>query len=219
MRAIKSILLFIGSLWLALLVYNTIFPPISMLMAARVLTFRHVERQYVPLKNISPHLIRSVIAAEDGKFCDHHGVDWEALHGVVKDVVEEDDASHGGSTITMQTAKNLFLWMGFSYARKPIEVPFAIALDAVWSKRMIMENYLNVAEFGRGVFGAEAAARHYFRKSAKNLSPHEAALLAAVLPSPTRRNAGRPTPRTSRYAASIQARAGGVESACVRQKR
>ena len=219
MHLFKSILLFVVSLWATLLVYNTIFPPISMLMAARVLTFRHVERQYVPLRKISPHLIRSVIAAEDGKFCDHHGVDWEALHSVVKEVVEEDDASHGGSTITMQTAKNLFLWMGFSYARKPIEVPFAIALDAVWSKRMIMENYLNVAEFGRGVFGAEAAARHYFRKSAKNLSPHEAALLAAVLPSPTRRNPARATPFVSRYAASIQARAGGVESACARHKR
>jgi monofunctional biosynthetic peptidoglycan transglycosylase len=215
MRRIQSILLFIVSLWLAMLVYNTVFPPISTLMAARVLTFRHVERQYVPLTHISPHLVRAVIAAEDGKFCDHHGVDWQALRGVVEDVVEED-TSHGGSTITMQTTKNLFLWMNLPYLRKPIEVPLALLIDTVWSKRRIMENYLNVAEFGKGVFGAEAAARHYFRKSAKRLSPREAALLAAVLPSPKRRNAARPTPFVNRYAGSIAARAGGVEWRCVR---
>jgi monofunctional biosynthetic peptidoglycan transglycosylase len=214
---LASLLKFILCLWAVLLVYNTLLPPISTLMIARVFTFRHVERQYVPLKRISPHLVRAVIAAEDGKFCEHHGVDWKAMHAVVEDVVTEDDASHGGSTITMQTAKNLFLWMGFSYARKPVEVPFALFIDAVWSKRLIMENYLNVAEFGRGVFGAEAAARHYFHKSAYSLTPHEAALLAAVLPSPNRRKANRPTPFVSRYAASISARAGGVTSSCVRK--
>lgn len=219
MSLLKTILLWFAALWVSLIVYNTVFPPISMLMAARVLTFRHVERQYVPLKRISPNLVRAVIAAEDGKFCEHHGVDWEALQNAVKNVVEEDDASHGGSTITMQTAKNLFLWMGYSFARKPIEIPFALMLDAIWSKRRIMESYLNVAEFGRGVFGAEAAARHYFRKPASALSPHEASLLAAVLPSPTRRNAARPTPFVSRYAASINARAGGVASACTRRKK
>lgn len=216
MASLKSILLFIASLWAALIIYNSIFPPISLLMAARILTFRHVERQYVPLKSISPHLVRSVIAAEDGKFCTHHGVDWEALHTVVQDVVEEDDASHGGSTITMQTAKNLFLWMGYSYLRKPVEIPFALVVDAVWSKRRIMENYLNVAEFGRGVFGAEAASRHYFRKSAKHLTAREAALLTAVLPSPTRRSPAQPSPFVSRYAASIQARADTVNSGCTR---
>ena len=218
MRLLTSIALFIVSLWTTLIIYNTIFPPISMLMAARVLTFRHVERQYVPLSKISPNLVRAVIAAEDGKFCDHHGVDWHALHNVAKDVITDEDASHGGSTITMQTTKNLFLWMSYSYVRKPVEIPFAILLDGIWSKRLIMENYLNVAEFGRGIFGAEAASRHYFHLSARNLSTHQAALLAAVLPSPTRRNAARPTPFTSRYAGSIQVRAGGVESACVRTK-
>lgn len=210
------ILLWVVSFWGALIVYNTVFPPISTLMAARVLTLRHVERQYVPLGRISPHLVRAVIAAEDNKFCDHHGVDWQALHAVVKDVVEEDDASHGGSTISMQTTKNLLLWMGFSFLRKPLEVPLALLLDGVWSKRLMMENYLNVAEFGRGIFGAEAAARHYFHKSAASLSAREAALLAAVLPSPTRRNAARPTPFVSRYASSIAARAGSISSSCAR---
>lgn len=216
MATFKTIALFVLSLWGALIAYDMFFPPISTLMAARVLTLRTVERHYVPLPKISPNLIRAVIAAEDGKFCTHQGVDWKALHEVVEDMVEDEDASHGGSTITMQTTKNLFLWMGFSYIRKPIEVPLALGLDAIWSKRMIMENYLNVAEFGRGVFGAEAAARHYFHKSAATLSPREASLLAAVLPSPTRRNAGRPTPFVSRYAASIAARMGSADSHCLR---
>lgn len=216
MNLLKRIALFLVSLWLTLFVYNTLFPPISMLMVARVLTFRHVERQYVPLKKISPHLIHAVIAAEDGKFCDHHGVDWEALHDVVEDVVEDDDTSHGASTIPMQTAKNLYLWMGYSFARKPIEVPLALLLDGLWSKRLMMENYLNVAEFGRGVFGAEAAARHYFHIPAKNLSPYQAALLTAVLPSPARRNAARPSPFVRHYAASIAARMGGVDSRCTK---
>jgi monofunctional biosynthetic peptidoglycan transglycosylase len=217
MRTLKTIALFIAALWGALIIYNTLFPPISTLMMARVLTLRHVERKYVPLSKISPNLVRAVIAAEDGRFCDHHGVDWNAMRNVVEDVVTEDDASHGGSTITMQTTKNLFMWMGFSYLRKPVEVPFALFIDTIWSKRLIMENYLNVAEFGRGVFGAEAASRHYFRKSARNLSAREAALLAAVLPSPKRRNAARPTPFVNRYANSIEARMNQVTSACARR--
>lgn len=216
MSFLKNIFVWIFAFWVSLLIYNTFLPPISMLMAARVLTFRHVERSYVPLKRISPNLIRAVIAAEDQRFCEHHGVDWKAMKDVVQDVVEDDDTSHGGSTITMQTAKNLFLWMGYSFARKPLEIPFAITIDAVWSKHLIMENYLNVAEFGRGVFGAEAAARHYFHKSAYSLTPREAALLAAVLPSPTRRNAARPTAFVSGYAGNISVRAGGVTSSCTR---
>lgn len=216
---LRSLIQFVFALWLVLFLYNTLLPPISTLMIARVLTFRHVERQYVPLRKISPNLVRAVIAAEDGKFCEHHGVDWKAMHAVARDVVTDEDASHGGSTITMQTAKNLYLWMGFSYLRKPIEVPFAMLLDLVWSKRMIMENYLNVAEFGRGIFGAEAAARHYFRKPAAALTSHEASLLAAVLPSPSRRNASRPTPHVSRYAGSINMRAGGVDASCAMRRK
>ncbi len=216
MRVIKIILLWLVGFWAFLFVYDTIFPPFSLLMAARALTFRHVERHYVPLENMASALPRAVIAAEDGRFCDHHGVDWEAMREVVSDVVMEDDTSHGGSTIPMQTAKNLFLWMGYSSVRKPIEIPAALMLDALWSKRRIMEAYLNVAEFGNGVFGAEAAARHYFHKSARTLSLHEAALLAAMLPSPTRRNAARPSSYVRGYAGSIAARAGGVDAQCVR---
>jgi monofunctional biosynthetic peptidoglycan transglycosylase len=213
MSLIKTILLWVISLWLALLAYNTVFPPISTLMAARVFTLQKVERKYVPLRRMSPNLVRAVIAAEDGRFCDHQGIDWKAMKAVVSDVVE-DDASHGGSTIAMQTAKNLFLWHGFSYIRKPIELPLAMLLDTAWGKRRVMDTYLNVAEFGRGVFGAEAASRRYFHKSAANLSAREAALLAAVLPSPRRRNPAHPTAFVSNYASSIERRMGGVESGC-----
>ena len=106
--------------------------------------------------------------------------------------------------------------MGYSYLRKPIEVPLALVLDAVWSKRLIMENYLNIAEFGQGIFGAEAAARHYFHHSAANLTPREAALLAALLPSPTRRNAAHPSAFVSRYAANIITRMPSVSTDCTR---
>ncbi len=213
---LKRMVLFAIALWASLIVYDMLLPPFSMLMAWRVLTLQHVERQYVPLKRISPNLVRAVITAEDGQFCANHGVDWKAMREVTQDVIREEDASHGGSTITMQTAKNLFLWMGYSYVRKPIEVPFALLLDRLWSKRRIMENYLNVAEFGRGIFGAEAASRHYFHHSAATLSLREATLLAAVLPSPTRRNAARPTAFVSGYAASLAARAATVSITCAR---
>ncbi len=216
MHHLKSIVVFIASLWGLLLVYNTFLPPISTLMMVRVLTFRHVERQYVPLKRISPNLVRAAIAGEDGRFCEHRGVDWAAMRNAVAEAVDEDGVSGGASTITMQTTKNLFLWMRFSYLRKPIEMPMAMVLDALWSKRLIMERYLNVAEFGRGVFGAEAAARHYFNTSASNLGPREASLLAAMLPSPIRRNAARPTPFVSRYASSIERRMNQVDASCAR---
>ena len=217
MLHLKSIAIFIASIWGLLLLYNSFFPPISTLMMARVLTGRQVERQYVPLKRISPNLIRAVIAGEDGRFCEHRGVDWAAMRNVVAEAVDEDGIRGGGSTITMQTTKNLFLWMRFSYLRKPIEMPLAMMLDALWSKRRVMERYLNVAEFGRGVFGAEAAARHYFRASANSLSPRQASLLAAMLPSPIRRNAARPTPFVSRYASSIERRMNQIDASCALQ--
>lgn len=216
MKLIQFLLLWVFAFWAGLLVYDTAFPPLSTLMMARGLTGEPLDRRYVPLKRISPHLVRAVIAAEDAKFCTHRGVDWDALHDAVEDVVDPDGPSHGGSTITMQTTKNLFLWMGYSYVRKPVEIPWAMLLDALWGKRRVMEAYLNIAEFGEGIFGAEAASRHYFGKSAAALSPREAAQLAAVLPSPRRRNARNPSAGVRRYAASIEARMGSANRYCVR---
>ncbi|MEZ0169265.1 monofunctional biosynthetic peptidoglycan transglycosylase [Microvirga sp. TS319] len=198
------ILLWVGAVvWLGLLYW--VVPPASTLMLGRWLTLRSVERVYVPLDDISPHLPLAVMTSEDSRFCEHGGVDWIALREVVEDA-DEDGPSRGASTIPMQVAKNLFLWPSRSYIRKGLEIPVALYLDLIWSKRQMMEVYLNVAEWGEGVFGAEAAAQKYFRKSAKNLTRREAALLARALPSPLKRNPSRPTKRLSALAGQLQAR-------------
>ena len=129
-----------------------------------------LERVYVPLNQISPNLRLAVIASEDAPFCHHHGVDWGALREVIDDA-DEDGPSRGASTIAMQTAKNLFLWPWRSAIRKGVEIPLALMIDFVWGKRRVLEVYFNIAEWGEGVFGAEAAAQHYFQKSARPARP------------------------------------------------
>lgn len=167
-------------------------PPVSTLMLARWVTFRPVERIWTPLERISPHLIASVVASEDARFCRHNGIDWVALD---EQLSAEDGPSRGASTLTMQTAKNLFLFPQRSYVRKGLEIPLALAIDAAWPKRRVLEVYLNIAEWGPGLYGAEAAARHYFRKPAAQLTRREAALLATALPNPILRNPARPSRR------------------------
>lgn len=194
-------------LWLGLLYW--IVPPVSTLMVGRWLTLQSVERDYVPLDRISPHLPLAVLTSEDSRFCAHGGVDWSALQEVLEDA-DEDGPSRGASTIPMQVAKNLFLTPSRSYIRKGLEIPVSMYLDLIWSKRKMMEVYLNVAEWGDGIFGAEAAARKYFRKSAKDLTRREAALLARSLPNPLRRNPGKPTPRLNALAGQLQARMAGA---------
>ncbi len=143
---------------------------------------------------MSSYLPRSVVGAEDARFCVHHGVDWDALREVVDDA-EDGEVTRGGSTITQQVAKNLFLWPGRSVVRKALELPLALWIDAVLPKRRILELYLNIAELGpSGQFGAEAGANHAFGKSAAALSPREAALMAAILPNPVKRSARAPGP-------------------------
>lgn len=196
-------------LWASLVVWLGLAywfaPPVSTLMLGRWLTLQGVERDHVGLDEISPHLALAVLTSEDGRFCEHGGVDWEVLRAVVEEA-DEDGPARGASTIPMQTAKNLFLWPGRSYLRKGLELPVALYLDLVWSKRRMMEVYLNVAEWGEGVFGAEAAARRYFRKPAKALTRREAALLASALPNPLARNPGRPSARHQALAARLMAR-------------
>lgn len=217
MRLLKKMLLALFAAFLTLVLYDSFLPPISTLMMARVVTWQPISRRYVPLNHISPTLVHAVIAAEDGKFCLHHGVDWDSLHEVARDMADEDgEAPRGASTITMQTTKNLFLWTGHSYIRKALEIPLALGFDGLWGKRRMLEDYLNIAEFGRGIFGAEAAAQYYFHKPARALDAHESALLAATLPSPKRRNPARPSAYVARYAATIQARAAqGVDTSCI----
>ncbi|MGB8278347.1 MAG: monofunctional biosynthetic peptidoglycan transglycosylase [Methylovirgula sp.] len=165
--------------------------PISTLMLARMVQQQKIDRIYAPLDAMSSHLIAAVITSEDAHFCHNHGVDWGALREVI-DESGEDGPSRGASTITMQVARNLFLWQSRSYIRKALEIPVALALDFVWPKRRILEIYLNIAEWGDGIFGAAAAAKTYFHKTVGALDAREAALLVAVLPDPHHRDPRHP---------------------------
>ncbi len=190
---------------LALIVlYRWVDPPASALMLSQRLAGDAIMQRWVPLERISPNLQLATIMSEDGKFCRHRGVDWGELSEAIESA--RDGIPRGGSTITMQVVKNLFLWPSKSYLRKAIEIPLTYVVEAAWSKRRILEIYLNIAEWGPGVFGVEAAARFHFRKSAAQLSPREAALLAVSLPNPFERVAGSPGPGTSRLADNLLAR-------------
>jgi len=180
--------------------------PVSTLMLWRWTTGARVERIWVPLEATGPFVARAVIAAEDARFCSHRGVDWQEIREAVEDA-EDGGRLRGGSTITQQTAKNLFLWQGRSLVRKALEFPLALWLDLVVPKRRILEIYLNIAEWGpAGEFGIEAGARRAFGKSAHDLAAREAALMAAVLPNPVKRSAGRPGPALRRLAGIHEAR-------------
>jgi monofunctional biosynthetic peptidoglycan transglycosylase len=181
--------------------------PVSTLMAWRWLKGAPVSRQWIDFSAISPALPRSVVASEDAKFCSHHGIDWDALRDVIDDA-GDGEVSRGGSTITQQVAKNLFLWPGRSVVRKGLEIPLAMWIELVLPKQRILEIYLNIAELGpSGQFGAEAGAGYAFGRSASTLSPREAALLAAILPNPVKRSARNPGPGVRRLAGTYTARA------------
>lgn len=165
--------------------------PISTLMVKDLATFSGYERQWVSLDEISPVLVNSVMMSEDAKFCSHAGIDWDALNSVVSDTIDGEQ-TRGASTIPMQTAKNLFLWNGRSFIRKGLEIPLAVMTDLMLPKRRLMEIYLNIAEWGPGIYGIEAAARHHFRTSAARLSSRQAAYLAVTLPNPKIRNPAKP---------------------------
>jgi monofunctional biosynthetic peptidoglycan transglycosylase len=192
--------------------------PVSTLMVARWLTGRPVQHEWVSLSRMSPALPAAVVAAEDGRFCSHHGIDLAELRDAFEDA---DDLSEmrGGSTITQQTAKNLFLWGGRSYVRKALELPLALWLDLVLPKRRLMEIYLNIAEWGpTGEFGAEAGALRAFRKRSADLTVAEAGLMAAMLPNPKVRDARRPGPGLRRLAGIYRSRAARASdaTACLR---
>jgi monofunctional biosynthetic peptidoglycan transglycosylase len=180
--------------------------PVSTLMLWDLVTLKGYDRRWVAFEKISPALVQSVMMSEDGQFCAHFGVDLHQLQGVVEDALD-GEATRGASTIPMQTAKNLFLWNGRSFLRKGLELPLALGADAVWSKKRMMEIYLNVAEWGPGIYGIEAAAQHHFKTSASKLSKKQSALLAVSLPNPITRVASRPSRGMSRLANLIQRRA------------
>jgi len=185
--------------------------PISTLMIGRYLSGETVTRKWVDLDDMSEALPRSVVAAEDAKFCFHHGIDWDSLRNIIEDA-QDGEVARGGSTITQQVAKNLFLWPGRSVVRKVIEFPLAMWVDLVLSKKRILELYLNVAELGpNGQFGAEAGANYAFGRPAAALSAREAALLVTILPNPVTRSARNPGPGVRRMAGTYVVRAQSAE--------
>ena len=193
--------------------------PVSTVMLWRRLSGARVERHYVRIARISPSLSLAVIIAEDGRFCSHHGVDFAEIREAIAEA-DDIDEMRGGSTITQQVAKNLFLWSGRSIVRKVLEFPLALWIDLVLPKRRVLEIYLNIAEWGpTGEFGVEAGAQRAFGKSARDLSRYQAAMLAAVLPNPVERNARQPGPGLRRLAGLYDARAARapMAAACVRQ--
>lgn len=180
-------------------------PPGTFTMLQRKMSGDRIIHPWTPIEEISPHLVRAVIAAEDSRFCLHQGIDVEAVEKAIEDN-KKGKKRRGGSTISQQTAKNVFLWQGGGWVRKGFETWFTVVSEAIWGKRRTMELYLNVAEWGDGYFGAEAAAQGRFGKSAKDLTKEEAALLAAVLPSPNKWRAVNPGPYVRSRAATIRKR-------------
>jgi monofunctional biosynthetic peptidoglycan transglycosylase len=211
-------LLAVMALPVALVPVYAVIDPVSTPMLARWLTGRPVDRTWTPLERMSPVLVRSVLVSEDARFCQHDGVDWGAIRTVF-DEGGDGGPGRGASTIAMQVAKNLFLWQGGAYLRKPFEIALAYWLDLVWSKRRVMEVYLNIAEWGPdGIFGAEAGARRAFGKPAQKLSAREAALMAAALPNPILRDPKRPSRRAQLHATIVasRARAAGGLAGCLK---
>lgn len=194
----------------AMLVLRYVDPPGSAVMTWHRLSGIEVRQSWVDIERMSPALIRAVVASEDARFCRHNGVDLGAFEAALRQARRKNNFDiRGASTITMQVVKNLFLWQDKSLLRKGLELMITPVMELVWPKRRILEVYLNIAEWGPGVFGAEAAARHHFGRSARRLNTQQAALLAAALPNPAVRRAGRPGPLTRRNARRVKARASG----------
>ncbi len=180
--------------------------PISTLMLSETFTGRSYERSWVDIDDIAPVVIQSVMMSEDGQFCSHSGVDWGAINIVLEEALE-GEASRGASTIAMQTSKNLFLTSTRSVIRKALEIPLALTSDYVWGKERMMELYLNIAQWGHGVYGIEAAAQTYFGRAASKLTRKQAALLAVTLPNPILRNPAKPSNGLQRLANKVENRA------------
>lgn len=216
--ALRLAVVCVGLLGLVLglmVLYRFVAPPTTPTLAVSQLLGGSVDRRWVTYERISPHLVRAVLASEDARFCIHYGVDFGELRAAIQDA--RQGHPRGASTITMQVVKNVFLWPSRSYVRKAIELPLALVLDALWPKRRIMEVYLNIAEWGEGLYGAEAAAQRYFGKSAAALTEAEAARLAVSLPSPAERDAGEPDETVERLAERLLARMRGrIPLGCLR---
>ena len=214
--AILASLIIVG-LVLAIVVFRFVGAPITPVIIAEKLSGKTLTRNWVPLTNFSRELRLAVIASEDGSFCKHWGVEWRAVRDAIREGKGGRAGLRGASTITMQLAKNLYLWPQRSHTRKMYEVPLAYMMSALWPKKVLMETYLNIVPWGPGIVGAEAASRHFFNKSAAELTRREAILLARVLPSPSRYNPANPTPAMLKSVPVIEKRMDilASRSACV----
>ncbi|WP_019832985.1 monofunctional biosynthetic peptidoglycan transglycosylase [Sphingomonas sp. PR090111-T3T-6A] len=214
----KAILWFVGLsvLWVA--IYRFVPPPVTVTMLTNALDGRGITKDWMPISKIDPNMARAAIGAEDSGFCRHHGFDFTAIQKAMEHN-EDSKRIRGGSTISQQTAKNVFLWQGRSYVRKGLEAWFTVLIEAIWGKRRIMEMYLNVAETGIGTYGVNAGSQRYFHHDASRMTPVEAARIAAVLPLPKVRGAVAPVGFVRRYGNRIATRIATVRQggydACV----
>jgi monofunctional biosynthetic peptidoglycan transglycosylase len=212
---VKFILWFVGVSLALVLLLKFVPPPVT---ATMVLNGDGITKDWESLSNIDRNLVSAVIAAEDGKFCSHNGFDRAAIENAMKRNAQ-GGRIRGGSTISQQTAKNVFLWQGGGFFRKGLEAWFTFLIENIWGKQRIMEVYLNVAETGIGTYGAEAGSQRYFQHSAARLTKTEAARMAAALPLPKKRSVTNPSGFTRRYGNTIAARMGSVRrdglDACV----
>lgn len=204
----------VALLFAQVVVYRFVMPAWTPTMAARYVMGEPVVQSWVPIGGISPLLMRAVVASEDSRFCTHRGIDFGELKAAINDA-RSGASPRGASTITMQVVKNVFLWPGRSYVRKAIELPLALAVDLIWPKRRILEVYLNIAEWGPGIYGIEAASRDAFSKPARSLTSREAARLAVVLPDPVDRDPARLEPRRARVAQIVAARMRAANIRCI----
>ena len=203
---ILAIVWFIGISFALVIVYRFVPVPVT---ATMLMDENGITKDWEPLSRIDRNMVSAVIAGEDGKFCSHDGFDREAIEAAIRRN-QQGGRIRGGSSISQQTAKNVFLWQGGGYFRKGLEAWFTLLIENIWGKRRIMEVYLNVAETGIGTYGVEAGAQRYFNHSAARLSQNEAARMAAALPLPKERPVLNPTGFTRRYGNTIQARIGVV---------
>jgi monofunctional biosynthetic peptidoglycan transglycosylase len=209
-----GITIFVAISCVAVVAYKFINPPITPLMLIRCVEGMGdvgINKDWMAYDEISKNVFRAVIASEDARFLRHDGIDWKAVENAKRyNELHKGKRKHGASTITMQTAKNVFLWNGRNFIRKGLEAYFSVLIEAVWGKKRILECYVNVIEWGNGIYGIEAASQAYFNKSASKLTKREAALLAAIIPNPRKYSVTRPTDYILKRTSSIQARMGSI---------
>ncbi len=200
---LKIIIWFVAITVLLTLVYRWVNPPFTPLMISRALFEGYdIRKDWIPIEDMPQSLLNCVVASEDNFFLSHYGIDFGAIEKAIEHN-KKSDKKRGASTISQQTAKNVFLWQGRTWVRKGFEVYFTFLIETLWSKKRIMEVYLNVIEMGKGIYGIEAATNNYFGKPAKKLSPYQSALIVASLPNPLRFNPAKPSAYLSRRAKTV----------------